>query len=90
MLRVEVRQTLAFIDMFSLRRVADTCWANLSFCLADPFFIRQQIVSLRDEGLLRFGNTGWVWDADELEGMHDDVFDNVVVMLSEKWRSSLC
>ena len=54
--------------------------------MADPFFIRQQIVSLRDEGLLRFGNNGWVWDAHELEGMHDDVFDNVVVMLSEKMK----
>ena len=55
-------------------------------CISDPFFIRQQIITLRDEGLIRFGDNGWVWDTEELEGVHDSVLGNVVVMLSEKMK----
>ena len=56
------------------------------FSSADPFFIRQHVISLRDKGLLRFANSKWVWNPDELEGIHDDVLDNVVVMLTEKMK----
>ncbi|KAL7541321.1 hypothetical protein ACHAXR_010809 [Thalassiosira sp. AJA248-18] len=54
----------------------------------NPLFVRQQIIALRDEGLLRFGDCGWVWDTEELEGIHDDVLDNVVVitLLLEKMK----
>lgn len=48
---------------------------------ADPFFVRQQIISLRDEGWLRFGSNGWYWDIDTIEEIYD-TSDNVVVMLS--------
>ena len=61
---------------------------NILHCVlsTDPFFIRQQISSLRDEGLLRFGNDGWVWDVNEIEEMHDDVLEDVVIMLLEKMK----
>mmetsp|Transcript_12829 Transcript_12829/g.27849 ORF Transcript_12829/g.27849 Transcript_12829/m.27849 type:complete len:527 (-) Transcript_12829:317-1897(-) len=63
-----------------------TSLANFIFCVTDgnPFFVRQQIISLRDEGLLRFGSNGWVWDIDAIEKIQ--LGKNVVTMLSEKMQ----
>mmetsp|Transcript_36638 Transcript_36638/g.77303 ORF Transcript_36638/g.77303 Transcript_36638/m.77303 type:complete len:1032 (-) Transcript_36638:196-3291(-) len=52
----------------------------------NPFFIRQQIISLRDDGLLRFGDNGWVWDVNEIDAIHDEILDDVVIMLSQKMK----
>lgn len=51
----------------------------------DPFFVRQQVISLRDEGLIRFGANGWHWDIEAIEQIHDTLGD-VVNMLNEKMR----
>mmetsp|Transcript_25283 Transcript_25283/g.60782 ORF Transcript_25283/g.60782 Transcript_25283/m.60782 type:complete len:1028 (+) Transcript_25283:177-3260(+) len=49
----------------------------------NPLFVRQQIISLRDEGLLRFGSDGWVWDIEAIEEID---LRNVVNMLTDKMK----
>ena len=56
--------------------------------MPDPFFVRQQIISLRDEGLLHWGDSGWVWKIKEIEEAYVEASgaDNVLLMLLEKMK----
>ncbi|KAL7549174.1 hypothetical protein ACHAWF_012443 [Thalassiosira exigua] len=85
--RNSVRQFVA--EMLMLDDVED-CTELANFISrvtnGNPFFIQQQLVSLRDEGLIRFGNHGYVWNIDEIEQIHGDLSGDVVVMLSKKMK----
>ena len=80
-----VAQTLRINDVQSCTSLANF----ISRVTNDnPYFIRQQIMALRDDGLLRFGSDGWVWNVEEImEEINDDLTSgDVVAILSLKMK----
>ncbi|KAL7547914.1 hypothetical protein ACHAWF_011188 [Thalassiosira exigua] len=83
--RNTVRELVA--SMLSINDVED-CTSLSNFIShvtnGNPFFIRQQIMALKDEGLIRPGDNGWMWDIDDIE--QKELLGDVVTMLSEKMK----
>lgn len=59
-----------------------------AYCCSDPFFVRQQIISLCDQGLLFFNGKDWTWDLQKIKDT--TISCDVVTMISEEIQQLPC